>query len=109
MSSEARVALNRLMAALEHHFDMAKNADVVSSAMLEDAELRLQDAFFTYDDVLFTSLGIELPLELIDDYGDDDEDDDDDDHEEDDDDDDFEKYFRNVEEEDSVAGLLDEN
>lgn len=73
MSSEARIALSRLVAALEHHFDMANNADVVSEAMLEDAELRLQDAFFTYDDVLFTTLGAELPLELVDDLGDEDE------------------------------------
>lgn len=73
MSSEARIALSRLVAALEHHFDMANNADVVSEAMLEDAELRLQDAFFTYDDVLFTTLGTELPLELVDDLGDEDE------------------------------------
>lgn len=73
MSTEARIALSRLVAALEHHFDMANNADVVSEAMLEDAELRLQDAFFTYDDVLFTALGIELPLELVEDLGDDDE------------------------------------
>lgn len=73
MSSEARVALSRLVAALEHHLEMANNVDVVSPAMLEDAELRLQDAFFTYDDILFTTLGTELPLELVDDFADEDD------------------------------------
>lgn len=70
MSSEARAALGRLVAALEHHYNMACNADIVQPSVMEDAEARLQDAFFTYDDVLFTSFGIELPLELVDDYED---------------------------------------
>lgn len=85
MSQNARVALSRLVAALEHHFEMACNADVVKPAMLEDAEVRLQDAFFNYDDALFTGYGIELPLELLDD-GDDEDDGDDDDFDDFDDD-----------------------
>ncbi len=99
MSQNARVALSRLVAALEHHYDMACNADVVKPAMLEDAEVRLQDAFFTYDDALFTSYGIELPLELLDDEEDEDSDDDFDDHSEDDFDD----------TDDSLADLFNED
>ncbi len=68
MVDTPREALSRLIAALEHHYEMACNADVVKPAMLEDAEVRLEDAFFTYDDALFTSFGIELPLELVDDF-----------------------------------------
>ncbi len=97
MSQNARVALSRLVAALEHHYDMACNADVVKPAMLEDAEVRLQDAFFTYDDALFTSYGIELPLELLDDE--DDSEDDFDDLSEDDIDD----------PDDSLAELFNDN
>lgn len=97
MSQNARVALSRLVAALEHHYDMACNADVVKPAMLEDAEVRLQDAFFTYDDALFTSYGIELPLELLDDE--DDSEDDIDDLSEDDIDD----------PDDSLAELFNDN
>ncbi|WP_314567283.1 DNA primase, partial [uncultured Actinomyces sp.] len=57
---------------------------------LEAAELALRDAFFTYDDILFTQLGVELPFDILDeidedDYDEDDEDYDDEDEDEDDD------------------------
>ncbi len=104
---EARTALSRLVSALEHHFDMARNSDVVAPAMVEDAEMRLQDALFVYDDALFTSFGVELPIELLDDdYGDDDDEDDEDDDVDDEDDDD-DSY--DIDGEDSVADLLDED
>jgi len=51
------------------------------------AENALQDAFFTYDDSLFTAYGIELPFEAFDSDGDDDDEDYDDDGEYDDDED----------------------
>jgi hypothetical protein len=38
--------------------------------------LALRDAFFTYDDILFTQLGVELPFDILDDSDEDDEDDD---------------------------------
>ena len=53
--------------------------------------MALRDAFFTYDDILFTQLGVELPFDILDDSDEDDEDHDsdlgDDDDDEDDDDD----------------------
>ena len=57
---------------------------------LEAAELALRDAFFTYDDILFTQLGVELPFDILDeidedDYDEEDEDYDDEDEDEDDD------------------------
>lgn len=79
MSIDPREALNRLIAALEHHYDIAQNSEIVQEAALEGAEDRLQDAFFTYDDVLFTDFGVELPFELLDDDDDDDDFDDEDD------------------------------
>ena len=38
------------------------------------AENALQDAFFTYDDALFTAYGIELPFDIVDSEGDEDDD-----------------------------------
>ena len=92
MTGDARRALTRLLNAFENHFDIARDGDEADDAALEAAELALRDAFFTYDDILFTQLGVELPFDILDDSEDDDDDfDDSDDDEEDgdEDDDDF--------------------
>ncbi|WP_350257495.1 DNA primase [Scrofimicrobium sp. R131] len=83
MSQDARDALNLLIAALEQHFDVVQMEDLASDEALETAEQRLQDAFFTYDDLLYTTFGGELPFDLIDDEDDEDEDEDDDDSDDD--------------------------
>ena len=93
MTNDPRSALNRLIAAFEAHLDAAATGDEFSPAVVS-AENALQDAFFTYDDSLFTAYGIELPFEAFDsdsddeDYDDDGDDDEDYDDEEDDYDDD---------------------
>ncbi|BAW93007.1 hypothetical protein CHIBA101_1143 [Actinomyces sp. Chiba101] len=84
MTNDPRSALNRLIAAFEAHLDAAATGDENSPAVVA-AENALQDAFFTYDDVLFTAYGIELPFDTYD--GDDDDDDDIIDIDDDDDDD----------------------
>ena len=84
MTNDPRSALNRLIAAFEAHLDAAATGDELSPAVVA-AENALQDAFFTYDDSLFTAYGIELPFEAFDSDGDD-EDDDDGEYDEDDDD-----------------------
>ena len=84
MTNDPRSALNRLIAAFEAHLDAAATGDELSPAVVA-AENALQDAFFTYDDSLFTAYGIELPFEAFDSDGND-EDDDDDDYADDDDD-----------------------
>ena len=93
MTRDARRALTRLLNAFENHFDIARDGDEADDAALEAAELALRDAFFTYDDILFTQLGVELPFDILDDSDDeddyDDEEEDDDDEEEDEEDDDF--------------------
>lgn len=99
MTNDPRSALNRLIAAFEAHLDAAATGDELSPAVVA-AENALQDAFFTYDDSLFTAYGIELPFEAFDSDGDDedyddgeyDEDDDDYDDSDDDDDEDDEDY-----------------
>ena len=94
MTNDPRSALNRLIAAFEAHLDAAATGDELSPAVVA-AENALQDAFFTYDDSLFTAYGIELPFEAFDSDGDDDDDegyDDDGEYDDDDDDDDDEDY-----------------
>ena len=86
MTNDPRSALNRLIAAFEAHLDAAATGDEESPAVVA-SENALQDAFFTYDDSLFTAYGIELPFEAFDSDGDDDDEDYDDDGEYDDDED----------------------
>ena len=91
MTGDARRALTRLLNAFENHFDMARDGDEADDAALEAAELALRDAFFTYDDILFTQLGVELPFDILDEIDEDDYDEDDEDYddENEDEDDDF--------------------
>ena len=93
MTRDARRALTRLLNAFENHFDIARDGDEADDAALEAAELALRDAFFTYDDILFTQLGVELPFDILDDSDDEDDYDDEEEDEEEDedegDDDDF--------------------
>ena len=90
MTRDARRALTRLLNAFENHFDIARDGDEADDAALDAAELALRDAFFTYDDILFTQLGVELPFDILDDSDDEDDyDDEEEDEEEDDGDDDF--------------------
>ena len=77
MTGDARRALTRLLNAFENHFDIARDGDEADDAALEAAELALRDAFFTYDDILFTQLGVELPFDILDDSDDEDDEDDD--------------------------------
>ena len=76
MTGDPRRALTRQLNAFENHFDIARDGDEADDAALEAAELALRDAFFTYDDILFTQLGVELPFDILDDSDEDDEDDD---------------------------------
>ena len=90
MTTKPRLVLDQLIAAFENHYEVA-SSDQVDEQALIDAEESLLDAFFTYDDVLFTQFEVELPFDLIvSDEEDEDEDfDDDEDDEEVDDDDEF--------------------
>ena len=89
MTGDARRALTRLLNAFENHFDIARDGDEADDAALEAAELALRDAFFTYDDILFTQLGVELPFDILDDSDDEDDYDDEDEDDGDDGDEDF--------------------
>ncbi len=67
MPNDVRDALSLLIAALERHFDLAQLEDLASDEALDQAEQLLQDAFFSYDDLLFTTFGAELPFDMVDD------------------------------------------
>ena len=85
MTGDARRALTRLLNAFENHFDIARDGDEADDAALEAAELALRDAFFTYDDILFTQLGVELPFDILDEIDEDDYDEEDEDYDDEDD------------------------
>ena len=65
MNSNPRQALARLVDAFEKHFELAQLGEDADPAAFEAAEERLRDAFFTYDDELFTRFGTELPFDLL--------------------------------------------
>ena len=71
MTTNPRLVLDQLIAAFENHYEVTSSDQVDEQALL-DAEEALRDAFFTYDDVLFTQYEVELPFDLI--VSDDDED-----------------------------------
>ncbi|MDO5034684.1 MAG: hypothetical protein Q4E01_04785 [Actinomycetaceae bacterium] len=95
MGTNPQDALNRLIAAFEAHAQAARAADMADASIVEAAEARLRDAFFTYDDVLFNNYGIDLPFDIVDDsdFDDDDyfDDDDEDDELDDEDSDDLDE------------------
>lgn len=75
MTEESGLALERLIAAFHEHYLIARAGDQADAESLVTAEEALRDAFFTYDDELFTRFGVELPFDLLDDEFDDEEDD----------------------------------
>lgn len=85
MKENPRRALDALVNALERHLEVALSleGDAQDSEVLIDAENRLRDAFFTYDDTLFTQTGVEMPFDILDDDEDDSEADDEFDDEDD--------------------------
>ncbi|OKL47614.1 hypothetical protein BSR29_04180 [Boudabousia liubingyangii] len=101
MANKPQLALEKLINALENHLEIASSDLPLED--LEAAELALRDAFFTYDDVLFTAYEVELPFDMITDDDDLDEDDDDlddvvllddeDDEDDEDEEDNDEDYF----------------
>ena len=101
MTTNPRLVLDQLIAAFENHYEVTSSDQVDEQALL-DAEEALRDAFFTYDDVLFTQYEVELPFDLIVSDNEEGEEDDDDfiDLDEDDESDDDDDDFIDVEDED---------
>jgi hypothetical protein len=83
MTADPRAALDRLIAALEAHFDAITTRRTDDDPRVDDAYDVVADAFDVYEDALAQVYGEVLPFVLEDD---DDEDDDGDDDDRDDDD-----------------------
>jgi len=85
MAVEPRAALDRLVAALEAHFDAIVNRRADADPRVDDTYDLLADAFDVYDEALARVYGEVTPFMLVDDEHDDDEPDDAEDIELDDD------------------------
>ncbi len=110
MEIDPRTALDRLIGALEAFHDSASlTRDPEADSVLEATD-HLADAYTIYDDAVFTTFGVELPLDV---YGDDDDDDDDDDDidylDDDDEDDVDEDDVDEDEDEDDDVEFLDDD
>ena len=84
MTVDPRAALDRLIAALEAHFNAVAARHGEDDPAVDDAYDVLADAFEVYDDALGTVHGEATPFYLADEDDDDDDDEDEDDLDEDD-------------------------
>ena len=85
MTAEPRAALDRLVAALEAHFEAISTRRSDDDPRVDDAYDVLADAFEVYDDALAQVYGEITPFVLEEEDDDEDDGDDDDDDDEDDD------------------------
>lgn len=69
--TDPRIALNKLIEAFEQHYAVASRIDSDDEELLAKEDMLL-DAFFTYDDALFTTYGVEIPIDLLADFFDED-------------------------------------
>ncbi|GAA4851379.1 hypothetical protein GCM10023221_33640 [Luteimicrobium xylanilyticum] len=81
MTADPRAALDRLVAALEAHYNAVAARRSDDDPAVDDAYDVLADAFEVYDEAVLQSYGEVLPFALVED--DEDEDDDEDDHHDD--------------------------
>lgn len=75
MTDDSRAALDRLLAALEAHFNAVSTRHSDDDPGVDDAYDVLADAFEVYDDALVRVHGETLPFYLADDETDDEDDD----------------------------------
>ncbi|HWK91563.1 MAG TPA: primosomal protein [Luteimicrobium sp.] len=80
MTADPRAALDRLVAALEAHYNAIAARRSDDDPAVDDAYDVLADAFEVYDEAVLQSFGEVLPFALVED-----DDEDDDEHEHDDD------------------------
>jgi hypothetical protein len=90
MSTDARAALNELVAALERHLEAAAARRGENDPVVLAAYRAVAEAFEEYDDALLDAYDEVTPLEVF--HGEEDDEDDDDDDDEDDEDDGDSEY-----------------
>jgi hypothetical protein len=105
MTTPPRDALDRLVAALEAHYEAVARRTGEADPAVAAAYQTLADAFETYDDALYDTFDEVTPFVLVEDTDEDDDDEDDDedlededDEDEDDEDDEFEDFDEDDEE-----------
>lgn len=64
MNEDPRVALQRLITALEYHLDACAQKRAVGDENLERAYQMVEDAFLGYEEALSSSFDEYLPIEL---------------------------------------------
>ena len=104
MTTAPRDALDRLVAALEAHFEAVTRRTGEADPAVNAAYQTLADAFETYDDALYDSYDEVTPFVLVDDA-----DDDEDDEDEDDEDDDLDEDDLDDEVGDALDDLADDD
>ncbi|RPF21143.1 primosomal protein [Myceligenerans xiligouense] len=105
MTADPRAALDRLVAALEAHYNAVATRRSDDDPAVDDAYDVLADAYEVYEDALATRFGEVTPFYLAEDLDDEDEDDDGGDEDEDDDlDYDFEDELADVDDAAAPAG-----
>ena len=72
MSTNPRLALDRLIGALETFHQAAVSAQDPDAPSVVEAADMLADAYTVYDDVMFVQFGVEAPLDVYGDMEDDD-------------------------------------
>jgi len=107
MTTAPRDALDRLVAALEAHYDAVTRRTGEADPAVIGAYQTLADAFETYDNALYDTFDEVTPFELVDESDEDEDDEDDDLDELDDEDDDLDEL--DDEDEDEDEDELDED
>jgi hypothetical protein len=104
MSTDARAALNELVAALERHLEAAAARRGENDPVVLAAYRAVAEAFEEYDDALLDAYDEVTPLEVF--HGEeDDEDDDDEDEDDEDDDSEYDELDDPDDDEDEYTGL----
>jgi hypothetical protein len=104
MSTDARAALNELVAALERHLEAAAARRGENDPVVLAAYRAVAEAFEEYDDALLDAYDEVTPLEVF--HGEEDDDDEDDEDDEDEDDDNqYDELDDPDDDEDEYTGL----
>jgi hypothetical protein len=103
MSTDARAALNELVAALERHLEAAAARRGENDPVVLAAYRAVAEAFEEYDDALLDAYDEVTPLEVF--HGEEDDDDEDDEDEDDDDDNQYDELDDPDDDEDEYTGL----
>ena len=67
MTTDPRITLSQLIAALEKHYEAVSSKRGEEDSSVEQAYYQLEDAFLNYEEALGSELGEFLPFTLVED------------------------------------------